>query len=157
MTQTKEINGRTFKVEKFHAVKAFKLKVKIAKIIMEPLAALIEKGDLSGNTDLLEQELNFSNAIRSLFENIEDENVLMSLVIEILCKTRLINGPSDEVQIENEPGFNMVFKDGLKDLYELIAFVITVNYSDLLEVVGGNIGNLKSMLNQTPSSPSPVI
>lgn len=151
MVKTKEINGRNFKVEKFHAVKAFKLKTKLAKILLEPLAACLEGGALS-STNILDNEVDLSKAVHLLFENIENEDKLFSLILEILNKTALVEGENDEMFITNEKAFDYVFRDGLKDLYELIAFVISVNYSDLLEVVGGNIGGLKSMLQPTQES-----
>jgi hypothetical protein len=154
--EKKEINGRKVEIERFAAVKAFKVKTKLFKIVAAPLAGLVQTGDML-NTDL-----NLIKTIETLVFNIGDEEKFFALILELLSQTTIYQyneqiKQEEPIKIINETGFNTVFAKGLKDLYAILFFVLQVNYSDLFEVVGRNIGDLKDIFQKIPKSEKPVI
>ena len=140
-TIEKEINGHSVKIVQFHAVRGFKIKTKLIKLILPVLSSVINPKDLISAKNIMEADVNFSKAFETLAISINEEN-LFTLLLELLSGVFI-----DGVNIDQKK-FDELFIANYSFAYKLAYEVIKVNnFFDF-----GDIGNLVKNL-QLPISP----
>jgi len=147
-TQSRTIDGTPFKVTQFAALEALRLQavllMKIAPALGRALGALdgsLPKS-IAGIFALKINGAEFSAAVDSLFQNLPEDE-LIPLV------RRLLQGVGCETSVEgktiwltfDDPGsfdtsFNLVFGGRTFLVYQVIKFVLEVNYPDLFKMLG---------------------
>jgi hypothetical protein len=148
-THDKRIDDHQVAVTQFDGRYAFKLKMRLLKLIA-PIASGtiggINGGKLTDLKEVMNSTFDFSkigSSIETLFNSLSEDQAY-NLVIDILKTTR-VNGK----EVYREDCFNDIFSANLSLMYKVILFVLEVNYKDLFNM--GSIGNLikKTMKDQT--------
>jgi len=124
-----EIGEKSHKVEvaAFPARKAIKIQIKLARFIA-PLLANIDTSDTSKIT----QSLN-SSTIASALKGSLDEEKIEKLILELLEVTTIDN---KVIGTGNEPQFDIIFAGEFGLLFDVIKFVLEVNFGSFLEKLG---------------------
>jgi hypothetical protein len=136
-TIEKEIDGHNIKIVQFHAVRGFKIKARLYKVVIPVLSSLVDLKDLKTDKNLLDANIDFSRAFVSLGA-VLDPDVLFSLLSDLL------SGAFIDGQMIDEKVFNETFIGNYNLAYKIAYEVIQANgFFDL-----GGIGNLmKNQLN----------
>jgi hypothetical protein len=141
----KIIDGTEFNVAPFDAGEAFKLQATLGKLFGPSLgAALGAIKKQKGNVDINGTEL--SKALQSLFDQLS-EDTLFALVTRLLknvtCSYSINNAPPTIFDFSDQftSRFNIVFQGRLLVVYQLIAFVLEVNYPDFFLKIGTVFGD----------------
>ncbi len=159
MNNSKTINGRKFYVNKFPASEALKIQNRLARLVSPSLGALAsiffnsgKSAKESGKTkeDIMKQDNveafmnadisgeDFQSAIRSIFAEL-DEDTFFSLVLRILKETSVEmtdeSGNKKVINIDGKQSFDMVFEEDLMEVYQVIGFVLQVNYPSFFQKV----------------------
>jgi hypothetical protein len=138
-TREKEINGSVYAVTQLPARRAIRLKARLVKLIGPIFAQIyltIEK-----KSDQ-EQKANIINAIEN-FSSHMNEQEFENLVVDILQGVRK-NG------VELVPAIiDLEFAGDMVTLYQVIWFVLEVNYADFFSMLG--IGNPYEDMKQNPA------
>lgn len=126
---TIEIGEKSYKVvvTAFPARRAIKMQIKIARLIT-PLLANIDTSDKSEITKSLN-----SGTIASALKGSLDEDKIEKLILELLETTTVDN---QVIGKGNEVHFDMLFAGELGLLFDVIKFVVEVNFSSFLEKLG---------------------
>jgi len=138
-TQTKQIGGVRYDVSPFPGRKGLRLQYRLLKVIGTPISVLF--GAAKGVTGLkdesvLDKEVNpevFGKAIEMLFKALS-EIEFEALILELLSSTR-----KDNVEITPNT-FDVAFAGDYGQLFEVLAYVLEVNYKSFLDRIG--IGKL---------------
>lgn len=139
---SKTIGGVEYKVTQFPALRAIKVKIRIAKLLSPVIAKIMpaignSKGGL-GDLDLASLE----PAFNSLAEHLEPEEFSALCLILLSCTIR------NDVDLGNETAFNDAFTGRLGEMYKAIWFVLEAN--DFFGL--GDIGKLITK-EKAPVSP----
>ena len=137
MIQTKEkfIEGSTYLVTQLPARRAIRLKAKLIKMFGPVFAqVLITSTDATSD---FEKKVDIVRAIEILSCQIE-ENSFENIVMELLNGVR-----KDGVEL-NQATIDMEFAGDMGTLYQVIWFVIEVNFANFFSLLGINIGNQSS-------------
>lgn len=159
-TKERQIGENTYMVTQLPARRALRLKTRLIKIFGPSLTQMllttsenqeILKTDAKGEdrfTSAVDeykinemQKASFVKAVQLLAESI-DEKLFDDLLIELTQGVRRNGSELNSAVIDQS------FAGNLSELYQLVYFVLEVNYSDFFAL--GNIGNLSSQLNPTP-------
>lgn len=127
MIEVKEkmINGDNYVVTQLPARRAIKLKAKLIRLFGPVLAQIFisdSDEDVSGKTKLVKAVEVFASHL--------DENVFENLIVEILAGVRK-NG----IEL-TPPTIDLEFAGDMATLYQVIFFVIEVNFSNFLSLFG---------------------
>lgn len=120
-TRDKYINGHCYTITQLPARKALRLKTRLLKIFGPSLAQMF--------LSAAGEEGNITKAIELLANNL-DENVLETLVVEMLAGVRK-NG----VEL-TAPVIDLEFAGDMQGLYKVVGAVVEVNYSNFLSMIG---------------------
>jgi hypothetical protein len=132
-TKSSTIDGVKYTVTQFPARKGFQLKVRIARLLAPALKSLLGSFDIGNLTKLTNVDINpgmVGQAFGALFESSDPDDILR-LVMELLRDTRR------EGQEIDDGVFDVAFAANYAHLYKVVAFVVSVNYSNLLREVAG--------------------
>lgn len=135
-TEKKIIDDSEYTVSQFTGREAFKIKLKLVKILAPIISSLISNFDAKGKP-ILDSEIDFSKigeSISSLM-NTMSEDEMIDFILRMLKNTR-----KDNLEI-TEQIFDVCFAGNLTTIYKVIYFVIQVNYPDFFQA-GASIGNL---------------
>lgn len=140
-TVEKEVNGHAVKIVQFHAVRGFKIKAKLFKLILPVLSSVINPKDLMSGKNVMDNDINLSRAFETLALSINEES-LFSLLLELLSGVFV-----DGINIDQKK-FDELFIADYTFAYKLAYEAIKANnFFDF-----GDIGNLMKNL-QMPISP----
>tara|TARA_Y100000310_G_C20703455_1_gene832276 strand:+ start:7913 stop:8344 length:432 start_codon:yes stop_codon:yes gene_type:complete len=135
--ETKTIDGKAVEVTAFPARMGLKLQVKLVKTIF-PLIGLSQDMNIKDSSQVI-------NNLATSLSSLEDEKV-EDLVLELLSNTVL-----DNKTIGEPHNFDVVFSSDYGLLFDVLKFVLEVNYSSFLSKIG--ISNLsKAEKTLTPKS-----
>jgi hypothetical protein len=124
--ESKLINGHEWKVTPFPGMYGTKMKVRLGKTLGPAFKGV--------NQDIMDADIGV--IISGLFEAMDEEKT-PQLIKDLLHGT-FIDG-KDAVKI-----FDLHFSGNYKELHEGLAFVLSVNYGDFLELAGRFTSRLKS-------------
>lgn len=135
MIETKEVllNSKKFLVTQFMAREGLKLQFRLVKQLGPMMGSIASDLLLDGKIDAVVIAKALSQRI--------DEDACFSLVMDLLKNVKFKNQDLREID------FDVVFAGDYKTLYELLYFIIDLNYGNFFGV--GGIGNL---LNKEPST-----
>ncbi|GHU34490.1 hypothetical protein FACS1894172_14830 [Spirochaetia bacterium] len=144
---TREINGISFSVTPFRAMEAFRLQSYLLRTLGPGLAEIL--GGLNiGSAQGINAEINgigLARGIESLFQKLDD-SALETLLKRLLYGTRaawkgaggkLLKMPFGE---EFDNAFDVVFAGKIFTVYQLVAFILEVNFPDFFVQVGKVFG-----------------
>jgi len=138
-TIEKVVDDHRIKIVQFHAVRGFKIKAKLYKVVLPVLASLVDTKDIKNIKGIMEKEINVAKAAETLGSVMEPEQ-LLSLLLDLLSGTFV-----DDVMIDQKK-FDDLFIGNYQFAYKLAYEAILANgFFDF-----GGIGNLvKSQLTQS--------
>jgi hypothetical protein len=116
--EKKKISGYEVQVTKFPGRQGLALKFKLLKMVLP----IIPKDETSG-ADVM------SNIAKALTEHTDEE--IIDIILELLGQTLVDNKPVGE-----EVHFDMVFSGDFGLLYEVITYILEVNYKSFLDMIG---------------------
>jgi hypothetical protein len=119
-TIEKVIDGHTIKIVQFHAVRGFKIKARLYKLILPVLSSLIDVKDLKSAKTLLDMNINLSSGFSTLTAAMDEEK-LFSLLIDLLSGAFIDN------QMIDEKVFNETFIGNYNLAYKIAYEVIQAN------------------------------
>lgn len=129
-THEKNINGRTFTVSQFPAMRGWKTFVKLSKGLLPALASVA--GSLKGDGEKLSDlEINgdgLAKAVEILLTEL-DEDKSEILIKELLALTFVDGQPV-------MPQFDIVFQGDYGTLIKVLIFSVEVNFKSFLDVSG---------------------
>lgn len=153
-TKTKEIGGYSVEVTQFTGREGFKVKTKLLKLLIPSLGALagaVPKGSSVLDADISGEVV--SRAMSAITDQL-DEDDFLSFVLRMLQSTRVsvkdASGNRSMVVIRPEV-FDIEFAGHFEIVYEILAFVLEVNYGSFFEMggIGTKIANIAKV--QMPS------
>jgi len=129
MIETKEetINGKTYITTQFMATQGLKLQIRLGKVIGPAIGQLV--GD---------NENAMGNFLTIIFEKMDEEETL-KLIKDLMRNTKVNNQDLTKV-------FDEVFAGQYMDLFDVIAFIIRVNYGSFFAL--GGFGSLLTKILQ---------
>lgn len=130
-TVEKTIDGHAIKIVQFHAVRGFKIKARLFKVILPILSSLVDVNSLKGKKNILDQEVNITKAFGMAAEVI-DPDTLFSLLIDLL------SGSFIDGQMIDQKKFDETFIANYTLAYKIAYEVIVANGFFAF----GDIGNL---------------
>lgn len=136
-------------VTEWPARKAFKMKLKLTKILGPSVAEIFSGLDRKTAESVMNSNIDISKvgkAIEMLFEKM-DEDQILSLIFEMLSSTRVNN-----LEI-NDQSFDDLFKGKLQSVYKILGFVVEVNFGSFFGSSG--IGLVKTAFEKTQTQPMP--
>jgi hypothetical protein len=141
------INGVTFQVAPFMAVEGLRLKAHLARTFGPALGELLGGADATKIGSIVDMSLGNSGIAKGLEKLLEQ---LTEDAFEALVKRLLTNviatwpegGKSRSIHFgqDFETAMQLVFLGRLFSIYELIIFVLKVNYPDFFDKVVSGIG-----------------
>jgi hypothetical protein len=136
----KEINGITFQVSPFMVIEAMRLHAHIVHIAALPLAELVSGPSISKKVaDLDLSGINLVGAIERLLSNLEEETLITTLkrLFQNVVATWTLNGKSHSIAFNSDfdVAMNLVFEGKTLSVYQLVVFVLEVNFPDFLDKV----------------------
>lgn len=145
----KEIDGRRFTVTQFNGREGFKIKTKLAKMLMPCVAAItggidtskVRKGGSVMDADVDGEVL--AKGLSLLAEQLHEDEFL-ALVMRLFQSTRM-----DDREI-TDTVFDMEFAGDFGVVYKALAFVLEVNYGSFLAV--GGIGKVMRIMGKAANT-----
>lgn len=145
--QTRMIKERECKVSPFPALEALKLKMQLIKLLGPGIGQLIGSvGSIDSLKDGFDTKLDgtgLAKSIATLMDQL-DEGTFLALVRRLFSQVSLqvnIEGKNVILLFGNkekfEEYFDIAFLQRLMDMYEIIAFVMEVNYPDFFALIAG--------------------
>ena len=116
--ESKDISGVKVQVTKFPGRMGLMLKLKLLKIVLP----IIPKDESSGS-DVM------SNIATALTNHADEE--IFDIILELLNQTIVDNKPVGE-----QAHFDIVFSGDFGLLYEVITYILEVNYKSFLDMIG---------------------
>ena len=116
--ESKEISGKKVLVTKFPGRQGLMLKLKLLKIVLP----IIPKEESSGS-DVM------GNIATTLTEHADEE--IFDLILQLLNQTQV-----DNKAVGEEHHFDIVFSGDFGLLYEVITYILEVNYKSFLDKLG---------------------
>lgn len=145
-TKDQEIGGHKYTVTTFGGMEGVRVKAVLMKHLGPSFISLAAIGLASGKDEILDTDFDPS-MVAGLFESLftkMDENAYVKFILRLLSGTR-----RDNVELTEEV-FNAQFAGEYGALYEVLFFVLEVNYKKSF-FEGGGIGNLiKKIRNLVP-------
>ena len=141
------IDGVTFQVAPFMAVEGLRLKAHLIRIFGPALGELL--GGVDGKSVKNISEINLgsnslSNGLEKLFQQLDEESfiALLKRLFSNVVAVWNEGGKSRSISFGNdfETAMQLVFLGKLFSIYELIVFVLKVNYPDFFDKVVKGIG-----------------
>lgn len=146
-TKDKEIDGFKVTVTQWPARKAFKKKLKLARLLGPSFAEILSGWKSSKtseeNISIDSSEIDLSkvgSAIQMLFDKM-DEDEMLDLILELFSSTRI-----DGKELTNEE-FDLIFAGKTVTVYKVIGFVLEVNFGSFFGK--GGIGIAMKHLSKT--------
>jgi hypothetical protein len=150
------IDGVTFQVAPFMAVEGLRLKAHLVRTFGPAIGELLGGIDGVKVGSIADISLGGSGVAKGLEKLLEqlDEDAFEALVKRLLTNVIAIwpeSGKSRSISFGQDFGtaMQLVFLGRLFSIYELIIFVLKVNYPDFFDKVVGGIGR---MIKTTPTS-----
>jgi len=140
-TMEKHINGANYTVTQLPARRALRLKARLIKLFGPVLAQFFVTASKESNDN--EKKSDIVKAIEMLGMNL-DENSFETLITEMLNGVRK-NG----VEL-NSSTIDIEFAGDMATIYQVVLFVIEVNFSNFLEMIG--IGSKSLSDNPMPTA-----
>lgn len=140
-TRNKTIDGVRYTVTQFPARRGFQLKIRLARLLAPALGPTLGGFEAAKLAKLVDADINpgmVGKGFAALFESADPDDI-MDLVMTLLSDTRRDGHEIDEALFDRE------FAANYGHLYKVLAFVLEVNYSNLLRVGGG----LASIMRQS--------
>lgn len=139
--ETKTINGREYYVVQMPPTKAIPVKLKLMKVLGNPLTVLASASKADGGSVAA-----LGDAIGALFEGSSEEEVFA--LIKRVVETAKVDG--QRINIDNH-----FSGDHMPDLYKVFFWVLEVNFSSFFGGSGfGGIGaKIQEALSTTKSAP----
>jgi hypothetical protein len=141
------INGVTFQVAPFMAVEGLRLKAYLARTLGPALGEVLGGADVTKIGSIADMSLGNSGLAKGLEKLLEQltEDTFEALVKRLLASviaTWTEGGKSRSIHFEQdfETAMQLVFLGKLFSIYELIIFVLKVNYPDFFDRVVRGIG-----------------
>lgn len=134
-TITKEIDGLTFQIQQFPAMKALKLEARILKILSPIIDILFNMKSLDQNID----NVPITKAISGVLSNLDD-NTLESIFLDMFSSTFVIisnEGIGSKPTLLEKNTFNLVFVGKIITAYKLLIEVMKENHFAFFELMGG--------------------
>jgi hypothetical protein len=143
IVETSEIGGHEFVVKKINAEQSIRLQAEIFSILGEGVGGLV-----GGNLDLPDTSLNDdgeldSNSVMQWLPLVgkimgaTNPDKAMALLMRLMSMARIrVNGDGDLHTVTPQV-FNRVFSGNTTDVYKLAGFVLKVQFSDFLGLLGG--------------------
>ena len=146
-TESKMIGDNEFSVTQWNAEKALLNKLKLIKVLGPSLALFASLKKEHSQEDEVRA---LSEGLEKVFQNTQPEelvDIIKSFIIGTGCNDKRITDGS----------FNSIFNEcGMLDIYRVFAFVIQVNYSNLLKsrLAGSLLAKAKTAmdLEKSPST-----
>jgi hypothetical protein len=153
------IDGVTFQVAPFMAVEGLRLKARLVRAFGPAVGELlggIDLGGIGGKNSVADINLggeSFAKGLEKLLEQLT-EDAFEALVKRLLANVIAVwkeGGKSRSVSFwqDFEAAMQLVFLGRLFSIYELVIFVLKVNYPDFFDKVAGGIGR---RIKTTPTS-----
>lgn len=152
-TKEKTIDGVRYSVTQFPARRGLHMKVRLARLLapsLGPLLSSLGKTDLRNAAKLLNAEIDpgmVGKAFGSLFQTADPDDFI-NLVMQLLADTRREGHEIDEALFDRE------FAANYGHLYKVLAFVLDVNYSNLLKA-GGELADIMNLSGGAAESTKP--
>jgi hypothetical protein len=150
------IDGVTFQVAPFMAVEGLRLKARLVRAFGPAVGELLGGIDGTKVGSIADVNLGGSGIAKGLEKLLEqlDEDAFEALVKRLLANVIAVwkeGGKSRSVSFgqDFEAAMQLVFLGKLFSIYELIIFVLKVNYPDFFDKVAGGIGR---RIKTTPTS-----
>lgn len=125
--EVKTINGHEWRVTPFPGMEGVRTKVRLGKVL-GPAFKAIDGDDI--------MDVNVGLLVASLFESVDEEKT--PLLIKDLLRGTFVDGK------DAYKTFDLLFQGNYTELYEGLAFVLSVNYGDFLELAGRFMNQAKS-------------
>jgi hypothetical protein len=136
-SEIKEIEGVKYEVFMLAPSVSLDLGVEIGKVLGPAFGALIDKASATEAKDVLDTDVNFADAAKLLFQNLE-KGMLQNVILKLASVTHADGTPLDKI-------WEIHFRGKLGSLFKWMGFALKVQYSDFLE--GAGIGSgLSNML-----------
>ena len=147
-TVEKVIDGHEIKINQFHAIRGFKMKARLMKLILPVLSPLLGGLDLKKGKDLLDGNIDIQSAlpkaIVALSENL-DEDIFFNLLIDLFSATFV-----DSREL-NKKSFDELFIGDYFLVYKIAYEVIMANGFFGKGGIGTILGSVTE--NETEVSP----
>ena len=118
------LSSKTFGVEKLSATQAFKLQLKVIKILGGGILDGLQGVDLSNIKGQDTQKL--FDAIGKFIQKTDDENVF-DFVMDLLSKNVYALGEADGEEVKIKLNIDTHLQDDVFDVYKLAIFALKVN------------------------------
>jgi len=145
--KTIEIDGVSFQVAPFMAVEGLRLKAHLVCTFGPAIGELL--GGIDGNKvksvlDMNPSSVSFSNGLEKLFQKLDEDSfitLLKRLFANVIANWTEEGKPrSIAFGTDFDTAMQLVFLGKLFSIYELIVFVLKVNYPDFFSKVVSGIG-----------------
>ena len=130
----KTIGGRTYSIKPMPTSEAIQFSTKVLKLIGPSIGAI---GD-GLQADAIFGGDSFENAAQLLFNNLDDNDILIYILLLIQADTMKVDG----VDVD----FEQAFVGKLGDLFELVLFALGENFDQVKQLISSKM-NLGSLLN----------
>lgn len=124
-TEHLQIGDLQFTTTQLPAMRSLQLLTKLAKTVGPALGALM---NLDPNTQLEDAGAGLTGALGTL-----DPSVAQGLVLEILAGTSVMGPDGRSMSLSTSGNVDLTFSAKLKMLFQVLGFVIKVNYRDFIE------------------------
>jgi len=132
-----ELSGKTFGVEKLTATQAFKLQLRVIKILGSGILDGLQGVDIKNLKGQDSQKI--FDAIGKFIAKTDDEDVF-NFVMDLLSKNVYLIGDAEGEEVKIKLNIDAHLKDDIFDIYKLAMFVLKVN-------LGKSLDSIKSSLS----------
>jgi len=132
-----ELSGKTFGVEKLTATQAFKLQLRVIKILGSGILDGLQGVDIKNIKGQDSQKI--FDAIGKFIAKTDDEDVF-NFVMDLLSKNVYLIGSAEGEEVKIKLNIDAHLKDDIFDIYKLAMFVLKVN-------LGKSLDSIKSSLS----------
>ncbi len=132
-----ELSGKTFGVEKLTATQAFKLQLRVIKILGSGILDGLQGVDIKNIKGQDSQKI--FDAIGKFIAKTDDEDVF-NFVMDLLSKNVYLIGDAEGEEVKIKLNIDAHLKDDIFDIYKLAMFVLKVN-------LGKSLDSIKSSLS----------
>lgn len=156
-TEEREINGTTYSVAQFVPTEALEYQMILMKLIGKPLAALYSSTDLAAVKDAIDNEDDDDiDSFKEIKIDLEAGVAQLADAVNPKEHTKFIKNMLRHVQANGVPvvkQFDNVFMGKIMEIYQVLMFVIEVNYPDFFSKISGIVDRLpKKEQNGSPEN-----